>query len=838
MTQINREYVVTLKSRDELDKFYEDMETEGTFDYVPGRAVECAKKREISRNTHYLISNEEAAVLRNDPRVEAVTLVAKLQGVKSTLHADQTATWNRAGTIAVDQKNWGLYRTSLESNIEGWGSETGSGEQSATVKFTATGEGVDIVVLDEIAYADHVEFAGRMQEYDWFANHNLTAWPDNPLTTYTYDSYSGDNNHATHVAGIIGGDTQGWAKGATLFNLRHDSSGVNGDAGVYTPSDRIIDYIRAFHASKSVNPATGYVNPTLVNCSWGLGIECDLLNPMIDSDRYPGGRGPRISKIGYRGDIVTAASLGNTVVDTGYSGICNASTRLAQLSSYANGGTRIETTSGTAATTSSLSLNIVGRASLTDAGAPTYSDGAGVDAYDDAVWRITAPWNIEYCGVSFGPTGTSGVDYIQVSTNSYVTFGGGLTQSAAYFVGASAPSARKIHISAGDRSCQKMFYGIEGTSPNRTWRIRWEGHESPNNGVIGSPTVLWEMTFYEATPNRIDLHISNNECYRAEFTTSQLESYGLLQNGALAPYRDPALDADVVDAISEGIIFVGSAGNGGFKVNRTSDVDYNNYFVDNGEDFYYHRGASPATSHPDIICVGAYNSFATEGKLNTSNTGPRVDIYAPGSNVISSVYNDTGSTNGNTAGVVNTGEAALTITNVVRSSNFSTITTSGAHDLTTGDVVTISCSDSSFNASMATITFVSFNTFRYSNSGGDVSSTSASGTVTPGYFYEKYNGTSMAAAQVTGLLALALETYPNLTQSEAKAYITSRGSQLSKLQVTTGGYTDTASLQGGTNRVAYYYKERKSEGAILPKLDYKLRPASGSVYPRPKIKRG
>lgn len=838
MTQLNREYVVTLKNKDELDNFYQDMETVGTFDYVPSRAVECAKKREISRNTHYLISNEEAAVLRNDPRVEAVTLVAKLQGVKSTLHADQTATWSKANSIAVDQKNWALYRSGLESNIEGWGSETGTGNQETTVKFTATGENVDVVVLDEIAFADHIEFAGRMQEYDWFANHNLAVWPANPNANYAYSGYSGDNNHATHVASIIGGATQGWARGSTLFNLRHDSSGVNGDAGAYTPSDLIIDYIREFHASKSVNTETGYVNPTLVNCSWGLGIECDLLNPMIDASRYPDGRGSRISKIGYRGDVITAATLGNTEVDTGYSGICNASTRLAQLTSYATGGTRIETTGTSAATVSSLSLNMVGRASLTDAGAPTSSDPNGVDAYDDAVWRITAPWNIEYCGVTFGPTGTSGVDYIQISTNSYVTFGGGLNDARAYFVGAAYPSARKILISAGDRSCQKMLHGIEGTAPNRTWRIRWEGHESANNGVLGSPTVLWEMTFYEATPNRIDLHISDNECYRAEFTTPQLESFGLLQNGALAPYRDPALDADIVDAISEGIIFVGSSGNGGFKVNRSSDADYDNYFVDNGEDFFYHRGSSPSASHPDIICVGAHNSFATEGKLNISNTGPRVDLYAPGSNIASAVYNATGSTNGNTAGVVNTGEAALTITNVVRASNFATITTDGAHDLTTGDLVTIACSDTTFSSSMVAVTTLAFNTFRYSNAGGDVGSTAASGTVTPGYFYQKYNGSSMAAAQVTGMLALALQSYPNLTQSEAKAYVLSKGSQLGKLQVTTGGYTDTASLQGGTNRIAYYYKERKSEGTILPKTDYKLRPASGTVYPRPKIKRG
>jgi hypothetical protein len=48
-----KEYVVTLRNRQDIDSFYEDMEnTEGTL-HIPNRKVDIANIREISRNTHY-----------------------------------------------------------------------------------------------------------------------------------------------------------------------------------------------------------------------------------------------------------------------------------------------------------------------------------------------------------------------------------------------------------------------------------------------------------------------------------------------------------------------------------------------------------------------------------------------------------------------------------------------------------------------------------------------------------------------------------------------------------------------------------------------------------------
>ena len=77
-----REYVITLHNFEDLDAFYDDMETPGGNLYIPGRRVEVASRRPVSRNTHYLVTEEEADQIRNDPRVMHVELSLEEQGLK------------------------------------------------------------------------------------------------------------------------------------------------------------------------------------------------------------------------------------------------------------------------------------------------------------------------------------------------------------------------------------------------------------------------------------------------------------------------------------------------------------------------------------------------------------------------------------------------------------------------------------------------------------------------------------------------------------------------------------------------------------------------------------
>ena len=109
------------------------------------------------------------------------------------------------------------------------------------------------------------------------------------------------------------------------------------------------------------------------------------------------------------------------------------------------------------------------------------------------------------------------------------------------------------------------------------------------------------------------------------------------------PYRVTSVDVDIEELIDEGVIVIAAAGNSNLKQSDTSDVDYNNAVtVDGGTTFYYNRGNSPC--HSKDITVGAidevqYNNGGTyiDQRSSFSDHGPIVDMYAPGSGIISAV---------------------------------------------------------------------------------------------------------------------------------------------------------------------------------------------------------
>jgi hypothetical protein len=67
------------------------------------------------------------------------------------------------------------------------------------------------------------------------------------------------------------------------------------------------------------------------------------------------------------------------------------------------------------------------------------------------------------------------------------------------------------------------------------------------------------------------------------------------------------------------------------------------------------------------------------------------------------------------------------------------------------------------------------------------------------YYIGKDTGTSMAAPQVTGILAAALEINPTMTQAQALSYIQTAAAP-NQIPDTGGGYADTFSLQGAPNK--------------------------------------
>jgi len=533
-----KEYVVTLNKYEDLDQFYTEMETSSSGSYTPSRVVDCAVRREISRNTHYMLTDEEAGNLRIDTRVLAVELTPTALGMRPRPSYSQTSSyWSKSSLATNSHKNWGILRVFEGVQRSRWGSNDISA-QTGTVTINAEGRNVDVVVIDGHFNPSHPEYAvnsdgtggSRVNQYNWFIhNPQVTG---QPAGTYVYTPYTGtdteaDNNHGAHVAGTIAGNTQGWARCANLYNL-YPYSGTNPNN---IDTLYIMDYVREFHRTKSINPETNRKNPTITNNSWAFGYTIPI--------------------------------------------------------------------------------------------------------------------------------------------SSFIS-------------------------------------------------VRWRG-----------------------------------TTYSGPFTQSQLGGYGLVYSDGTDIYTSatyPALDADVVDAIADGIIFVGAASNESAKIDVLGGTDYNNYFYSSYGIDYYHRGASPGRAG-NVICVGAVSAIVNESKATFSNCGPRVDIFAPGYNVISSV-----------------------------------------------------------------------------NSGTVTDSRNSS------YYLAKYSGTSMASPQVCGMLACALEIYPNLTQEKAIQYLL-QTAKLNQMTNTSGGYQDYTDLQGAPNRYLAFRQERPVQGNAFPKVNYFVRPTSGAVYPRTRIRR-
>jgi hypothetical protein len=413
-----------------------------------------------------------------------------------------------------------------------------------------------------------------------------------------------------------------------------------------------------------------------------------------------------------------------------------------------------ESTPATASVTT-ITNSLLGSAALTESITPT------VGGNDDGFWTLSLPFNISYLGNSYNT--------IYVGTNHYLTFTAGSTNYLN--LGPSNPNLPKIMWSCADNSVQRIYYGVEGTSPNRTYRVRVEGSAS-TSGITGSPTMVNEYVFYEAVPAQIDLQLGTNarKLVGGGFTTEQLNEWGFIASQRI-PVRVAALDSDIEDAIDEGILYVGAAGNGRWKHDVPGGLDWDNTFEmanrypgSVSQPYYYMRGTSPTANDTtanggyDIpnICVGSVDTIQIDQKVQYSDCGPGVDLWAPGTYIISALP--------------------------------------------------------------------------FSQFGLPTDPRNA------GFSIGKFSGTSMASPQVCGVLACALETYPEMTQEQAKAYITAYAKS-NQLTASTGGPTDDQDLQGAPNLFLFYKREREIAGNVFPKFNNKFRPSTGQVWPRVRIKR-
>ena len=258
------EFVVTLKSKDDLTAFYNDMENTSSITNIPDRKCECRIRRQLSRNTNYWLTREEAAALANDSRIEAIEEPPEAYGAWKDVDAwTQTSTKFAKSTDSdPDDINWAIVRMREKTNASNWGAP-GTGSDSydltRTIVSELSGKNVDVVVMDDggpypntLEYAANADGTGlsRMIRRDWDDGrvNALLGGTDYPGTNVAAD--------ASRVAGTYTAiyPTGGTGSGL-IVDVVVDSNGAvgytTGQGGSVTIKDNAASYGSLFKGGEN-----------------------------------------------------------------------------------------------------------------------------------------------------------------------------------------------------------------------------------------------------------------------------------------------------------------------------------------------------------------------------------------------------------------------------------------------------------------------------------------------------------------------------------------------------------------------------------------------------------
>jgi len=103
--------------------------------------------------------------------------------------------------------------------------------------------------------------------------------------------------------------------------------------------------------------------------------------------------------------------------------------------------------------------------------------------------------------------------------------------------------------------------------------------------------------------------------------------------------RLASVDTDVEELIDAGVHVMIAAGNRSHKIDVPGGDDYDNVLVANTGSVEYNRGSSPSSINAHIVgnIDSAIDTGGLEQKASSSETGPGVSVYAPGTDIMSAM---------------------------------------------------------------------------------------------------------------------------------------------------------------------------------------------------------
>jgi subtilisin family serine protease len=265
-------YFVVADHQDLKEIIHQDLQSDTGSEFVPARSVTCTDSKPGSLyNGVFLLTEAEAEILKNDPRIRDVHRIPQEVGIHPEHFGTRAGQYDKSSIVTSVMKNWGLSRCINKTDNFGVSTST-----TAPYTFNLDGTGVDIILIDTGVEANHPEFAvnadgtggSRVVNYDW-TQHGLLSVPTG--------GFLGDcDGHGSNCASIAAGNTCGWAHKASIYSLRCIGSGAttehsitNGTVLGLLSDDLAWQTIRLFHLAKPIDTTTGYRKPTIVNASYG-----------------------------------------------------------------------------------------------------------------------------------------------------------------------------------------------------------------------------------------------------------------------------------------------------------------------------------------------------------------------------------------------------------------------------------------------------------------------------------------------------------------------------------------------------------------------------------------